>query len=112
MEEYIKTTLQRAKDLYAKSQVVTNEEENKVWRKNAQFALESALRLTLMNLNVPADNFIVNFSEATPDGNEVFVNGKTLDRSIEGLYELTPEQLQQVAAGGSLLIGDDTEFKK
>lgn len=111
MEEYVKTTLKRAKDLYNKSQVVTNPEENKVWRKNAQFALESALRLTLLNLNISADNFVVNFSEATPDGNELFLNGRPLDMSIEGLYELPPEKLEQLVSGGDMLLGD-TEFKK
>lgn len=112
MEDYVKTTLQRAKDLYDKSQIVTSESENKVWRKNAQFALESALRLTLINLKVEPEGFIVNFNEALPDKNEVFLNGKPLDTSIEGLYDMPIERLQHIASGGDMLIGDDTEFKK
>ena len=112
MEDYIKTTLQRAMDLYQKSQIVTNEEENKVWRKNAQFALESALRLSLINLKVEPDGFIVNFSEGSPNGNEVFLKGKPLNTSIEGLYEMPIEKLQHIASGGDMIIGDDAEFKK
>ena len=112
MEDYIKTTLQRAKNLYQQSQTLGGGEESNMWRKNAQFALESALRLSLINLKVEPDGFIVNFSEGTPEGNEVFLNGRPLGVSVEGLYEMPIEKLQHLANGKDMLLGDDAEFKK
>lgn len=112
MEEYIRTTLKRAKELHQKSQMITGSQESKTWQRNAQFALDSALRLSLINMKINPAGFIVNFNDNVPEGNEIFVNGVTLNTGIEGLYNLPEERLQSLANGGDLLMDDDVELKK
>lgn len=110
MEDYIKTILARANTLYEKSKISLTGDENKMWLKNAQFALDNALRLTLINLNIDGEKFSVKFNEDAPNGNEVLVNGRPIDASIEGLYDIPPAKLQGLGSGDMLM--PDTELKK
>lgn len=113
MEDYIKRTLERAKELHLKSKQNEGAEETELWQRNAQFALNSALNLSLINLKVNPIGFIVNFNDDITDGNEVFVNGTTLNTSIEGLYNMPIERLQRIAGGeNDMIMDNNNELKK